>query len=64
MNEEELIEKYAKKIYLLRPYGYNDVPPSCETEFVAWDNVSNKDRYRELVKEIFKEHKEYILNKG
>jgi hypothetical protein len=62
MNEEEsvetlldqLVDKYAQKIYELRPYGYNDCPPSCETEYVEWENVGDKERYRNLVKEIFK----------
>lgn len=58
MNEEfesEFIENFAQKIYELRPYGYNDVPPSCETEYVKWKNVSDKDRYRNLVKEMLNE---------
>lgn len=53
--ESEFIENFAQKIYELRPYGYNDVPPSCETEYVKWKNVGDKDRYRNLVKEMLNE---------
>ena len=53
--ESEFIENFAQKIYELRPYGYNDVPPSCETEYVKWKNVSDKERYINLVKEMFNE---------
>ena len=53
--ESEFIENFAQKIYELRPYGYNDCPPSCETEYYKWKNVSDKDRYRNLVKEMLNE---------
>lgn len=65
-NEElknEFIENFAQKIYELRPYGYNDVPTSCETEYVKWENVSDKERYINLTRNFFKEHEHFMFNK-
>ena len=65
-NEElktELIENFAQKIYELRPYGYNDVPPSCETEYVKWENVCDQERYINLVRKFFMEHEHFMFNK-
>jgi hypothetical protein len=53
---DQLVDKYAQKIYELNPYGENDCPPSCETEWAPWRKLrdKNKEKYKNLVKEIFK----------